>query len=112
MTASTFDVRVARLALAEGAAVLAFFGNTVAAGMRAFLGFSHDLDLLAVLDCAKAKVFRVFRLTRQPRGEIGLDEFLHPLAPGQAQPQAAVFALGVNVDIEEGTAQPLARHPF
>lgn len=112
MAASTFDIWVARLTFAERTAVLALFGNAVAAGMCAFLRFSHDLDLLAVFDCARAKVFRVFRLARQPAGEIGLDELLHSLAPGEPQPQSAVFALDVYVYVEEGTAQSLARHPF
>jgi hypothetical protein len=87
-------------------------------GMQLQLGCAHFfvsamiLDLLAVLDCAKAKVFRVFRLTRKPAGEIGLDELLHSLPPGQAQPQAAVFAFYMYVHIEEGTAESLTRHPF
>ena len=41
MATSAFDIWVARLALAEGAAVLAFLGNTVAAWVCAFLRFGH-----------------------------------------------------------------------
>jgi hypothetical protein len=41
MPASTFDVGIARLTFAEGAAVLALFGNAVAAGVCAFLRFGH-----------------------------------------------------------------------
>ena len=41
MPASTFDVGIGRLTFAEGAAVLALFGNAVAAGVCAFLRFGH-----------------------------------------------------------------------
>jgi hypothetical protein len=40
MAASAFDVGSARLTFAEGATVLALFGNAVAAGVCAFLRFS------------------------------------------------------------------------
>lgn len=61
MAAPAFDVGVARLALAEGATVFAFFfGNAVAAGVRAFLRFRHDQDLLAYLTAQNLKSFGFF----------------------------------------------------
>ncbi len=48
----------------------------------------------------------------KPLREIGSNELLYAFAAGEAQPQIAVLAFDVHVDIEEGAAQPFADHPF
>src|SRR5579859_2224571 len=52
------------------------------------------------------------RLTWKPAGEIGANELLYANTAGQAQPQSAVLALQVDVDVEEGAAELLASDPF